>query len=866
MTDSMDFRQTWLWRQAFDTPRSDTSAAEQEYFRNQYTQLRTKAEQLVARIAVDLPGMTVHDVTHLDALWDTASLVSEGAIGLNPAEAFVFGAAILLHDAGMSLAAFPGGFEDVKKTVIWQDALARRQLEAGDDGTGTSSTSPPPELVNTLIPDVLRRLHAEQAEQLAEQYWEIDGTKYYLIDDPDLRAFYGPTIGQIAHSHWWPISKVEAELSGELGAFPQRTRHLIDKVKLACLLRVADALHIDSRRAPKFIQAITKPTGLSKLHWTFQDRLSRPHVELDTVVFTTGQPFDRANADAWWLAYDTLSLIDRELNDVDQLLRNRGKEVLRARRIKGAGSPEMMSRTVKTRDWRPVDARLQISDVPRIVETLGGAKLYGSDPTVPLRELIQNAADAVQARRRYEGRAEDWGRIIVGVEKRDDGHWLTVEDNGIGMSELVLTGPLLDFGTSFWRSPLAMEEFPGLLSSGMNAIGRFGIGFFSVFMLGSTVNVYSRRCDRGAEHGRLLEFRGGTAMRPILAQPSPRTLPLDGGTRIEVCLDHDPFESGGLLASGQYTNKPISLDRLVGALAPNLSVALFVKTQDGEKKVTEPGDWLQIADHSLALRMNPTIETNGLPKEKLMREMKDAHGRIVGRGMIVPEGHWMFNPTSGWITVAGLRATRLRNITGLLLGDALTAARDNAVPLVDAEGLSEWASEQAQLVTEHVRDEEKQAEVAEVVLTCQGEIGHLKILQWGEEWLDQYEFLGRVADYDRLTISLDGEFSYDENTDDVHPREFRDDFKLDPDVIVVPRNNGSIVRGNITEWPIAPARPEGLKSSLAALVIEILTRAWGGKVELTTEEWVVGKVYGTQIERLVDIVSRPTTDRDAEGC
>ena len=28
------------------------------------------------------------------------------------------------------------------------------------------------------------------------------------------------------------------------------------------------------------------------------------------------------------------------------------------------------------------------------------------------------------------------------------------------MSEQVLTGSLVDFGNSFWRSPLALEEFP----------------------------------------------------------------------------------------------------------------------------------------------------------------------------------------------------------------------------------------------------------------------------------------------------------------------------------------------------------------------------------------------------------------------
>jgi hypothetical protein len=559
-----DFRQTWLWRQAFQNPRSDSTTEEQDFFRTQYLSIRERAAQLVSRIAVDLPGMTVHDISHLDALWDTASSVAEGAVNVNPAEAFVLGASILLHDAAMSLAAYPGGLTEVRTTVAWKDAVARLAL-ASEEGSGEKFDvgNPPSEVVQRVVPDVLRRLHAERAEELAEQAWRTaDGSQVYLVEDSELRRFYGPTIGQIAHSHWWSVQKLEQEFSEELGALANRTLNRVDRIKLACLLRVADALHLDSRRAPRFLRAITTPSGISALHWSFQERLARPHIELDAVVFTTGQPFGREDAEAWWLAYDTLNSVDRELRDVDLLLQGRGREVLKARRVKGAGSPEMLARSVQTRGWRPVDARLQVSDVPRIVENLGGSKLYGNDPTVALRELVQNAADAVQARRKYQRRAADWGLITVGLLSEGDKIWLVVEDNGIGMSEQVLTGPLLDFGTSFWRSSQAMDEFPGLMAAGMHAIGRFGIGFFSVFMLGPVVRVYSRRCDKGQETGRLLEFRGGTSTRPILS-PAPREpVPIDGGTRVEVLLKDHPHQAGGLLYINSYTKRTMSLATL----------------------------------------------------------------------------------------------------------------------------------------------------------------------------------------------------------------------------------------------------------------------------------------------------------------
>jgi hypothetical protein len=53
-----------------------------------------------------MPTYTVHDLTHADALWETASLVTGPDVELNPAEGFVLGAAFLFHDAAMGLAAY----------------------------------------------------------------------------------------------------------------------------------------------------------------------------------------------------------------------------------------------------------------------------------------------------------------------------------------------------------------------------------------------------------------------------------------------------------------------------------------------------------------------------------------------------------------------------------------------------------------------------------------------------------------------------------------------------------------------------------------------------------------------------------------
>jgi len=77
---------------------------------------------------------------------------------------------------------------------------------------------------------------------------------------------------------------------------------------------------------------------------------------------------------------------------------------------------------------------------------LGGAQLYGRRPWVALRELIQNAADAIRVRRCLAGDGA-WGRIRVSLRKETYGTWLDVLDNGIGMRTAVPTGKLLGAST-----------------------------------------------------------------------------------------------------------------------------------------------------------------------------------------------------------------------------------------------------------------------------------------------------------------------------------------------------------------------------------------------------------------------------------
>lgn len=847
----MTFKQTTLWRAAFEDARSDAAPEEQVRLAACYEAMRKRASTLVAKIASDLPHMTVHDVTHLDALWEMASIATGQNFDLNPAEAFVLGGAILLHDAAMTLAAFPGGIAELREQTEWRDLYARHMTSVLP-GDATAAK----EAENRATSDALRLLHAKQAENLPKVSW-IGPQKQpmFIIEDQQVRNFYGQKIGKVAYSHWWSVTRLEEELSGTLGAMPDLTNCTVDLLKVACLLRIADAMHLDQRRAPAFDFALIQPTGVAADHWKFQDRMAKPFVQGDALVYTAQPPFEADASDAWWTAFDALQMIDRELRDVDRILREHQKKPLVVRRVEGAHSPSDLAGTVETIGWTPVDSTVRVSDVPKIVATLGGSKLYGDSTAAPIRELIQNGLDAITARRRLQGRPPKWGELHVMLQKRDDGFWLCFEDNGVGMSQTVLTGPLIDFGNSFWKSSLAIQEFPGLAAAGMKSRGKYGIGFFSIFMLGDQARVITRRFDRDTKSASVLEFRHGLSSRPNLRNADPKEVPIDGGTRIEVKLKANPFEPDGLLYRKIILDKNtvVKLAPVIAAIAPACDVMIRVTQDDEAEANIAAGDWLEISSAKLLSRMGgksdfsdnkePTSSTK--PWERLT-ELRDEDGKLYGRARIDAGNHWS---TSGLITVDGLAASKIGLVAGILLGVETTASRNSAIPVVPMPVLASWSSEQAIVIGKAELPDSDKARAAAVVMACGGDVAELPVIFWQEKWMNTSQFVDIVKSLDRLVV-YEGSISHDDD-DYVTKREFESSFVADQKIAQTADGKYSHMRD--TDWITAITKGSG--STPVEVVEELLVESWG-QVDSEQDTLVVGEANGTEIYRTVTIYTQ----------
>jgi HSP90 family molecular chaperone len=280
--------------------------------------------------------------------------------------------------------------------------------------------------------------------------------------------------------------------------------------------------------------------------------------------------------------------------------------------------------------------------------------------------LIQNAADAVRARRKLQRETDGSGSISVRLGKTADTEWLEVSDNGVGMSQRVLTKALLDFGSSFWASPDLPAEFPGLLSSGFDPAGRFGIGFFSVFMLGQRVRVVSRPYLAGAGDTAVLEFEEGPRERPVLRAARDEEQLADGGTCVRVWLD--PSSRRRLLERG---HREWTLHELCEWLCPALDVDVLVETSS--MSTTVPSTWKSMEAAELLGRARaPSDEAAGRhelgPYIQNVRPIYNDDGEMIARLAIYPKTAERVRVRfSGVVSLGGLRSSSLVQFLGIVL-------------------------------------------------------------------------------------------------------------------------------------------------------------------------------------------------------
>ncbi|MCV2361708.1 ATP-binding protein [Paucibacter sp. TC2R-5] len=862
-----DYKQAALWKTAFGD-KGDGLDPKRGELVGAYDRFRDRVALLLAQIQRELPDLTLHDITHVDALWRVASEIAGPDFPLNPAEALVLGGAFLLHDAAHCRAAFPGGVEELSQTVEWHDAAAQRKLVAGQMMEGSPG-------FQAVLFDTLRVLHPKQARKLAFAKWSDGvGDLLHLFPHDELREAYGHIIGQIAESHWYSPHELEVFAAKTVSApvCLAPAAWTINPLKIAILLRVADAAHIDAKRAPRFLLAMNRPSGVSQEHWRFQARLHQPHCDTArTELVFSGSSFPVTEQGAWWLAYDAACLADKELSAADHLLRDHALPRLAAREVAGVRSPESFARNVPTEDWHPVDASLRISDIQSVVERFGGAKLYGDEPHLALRELLQNARDAVVASRALGALEKTEGSITVHLEEKEGEDWLHVTDTGIGMSRYVLVNVLLDFGRSLWRDTALRREWPGLAATGFDAVGSFGIGFFSVFMLGTHVKVTTHRQTCGTEDQNeqwVLELVKGIDGRPSLRAPLHGEALKRHGTRVSVrLLDKTKLlkvkKTSLDIFSGLSNTKeaPLTLTQVVGALAPALEVDVFTKEANGEVvKTVVAGDWRELEPLRLIDRIAPgrvALYSQWLSNDlgvaiSNLSPMTGSQGEMKGRCAIVEHSDSLFGLQAGIVTVGGLYGGTIHGFAGIMVGkQADLLNRSEAIPLVEQDALSKWADNQANLL--RAANKLTWQKSAKLLALGAGHDELLVITHGTEDWTAN-RLAHELKNLDEIWLLEHRECQYESDTDEVTKSDFERNLDLDPKVFVLKSGTAQNEFIRSTHWPSQLFMDR--LTQPAQVFEKIANDVWPDCDLTNAEAQVIAHVSGVPIYRDVKIIYR----------
>ena len=118
-------------------------------------------------------------------------------------------------------------------------------------------------------------------------------------------------------------------------------------------------------------------------------------------------------------------------------------------------------------------------------------KFLYSDHEIFLRELVANAVDATQKLKTLNAIAEkpvELGDLYVEVKVDKENKTLSVIDRGVGMTAEEVEKYINQIAFS------GAEEFVNKYKdqSAAQLIGKFGLGFYSAFMVSDKVDLYSR--------------------------------------------------------------------------------------------------------------------------------------------------------------------------------------------------------------------------------------------------------------------------------------------------------------------------------------------------------------------------------------
>lgn len=489
------------------------------------------SDQIVRR----LPQYTLHNGTHLFNVLSIMEelLPDETLQQLTPLECALCILAAFTHDLGMvMLDDEVQKYQEKNNTPEHQEWLRhcdaypeeRRQVERWKTIRDCESARTDEAnrrisyLEGHLLAEFIRKRHADKLDPIL--HWlklletEAKNQALFCYGGFNFKRY----LAQIGVSHGQRVSWLRETLVGS--DKPDRFCRLADgeRVNVAfpgLLVRLADIMDFDASRAPGVLyKHFGIENAVSILEWNKHMAITGWSFDDDTLTYEADaceHPVYEKSIRGF------VNAIDREIKSVREeltwqrgLLRGKGDhyqlrlpEFVEARicaAINDQGCPIYIFH----------DLQFEL-DQYEIQQLLMGESLY-ADPTLCLRELLQNALDALQMRdlrlkvlaKDLDARVEPTDvlrpsealqvEVTWGRNSATDREFIRVWDNGCGMTKEVLERYFTKLGKSYYRSPEYERERQILREHGfiVSPISQFGIGFLSCFMLADEIYLRTR--------------------------------------------------------------------------------------------------------------------------------------------------------------------------------------------------------------------------------------------------------------------------------------------------------------------------------------------------------------------------------------
>lgn len=348
--------------------------------------------------------------------------------------------------------------------------------------------------------------------------WSADWIREHVAGgDRELYFGFSDDLIQLCRSHHEGYdeliaSRFDAKLIGAEIVHPRY---------LAALLRIGDILEFDPERTPEIIFRHRDVAPSSTIYWHKDHEVSF-RTEQNYFIFYA-RPRDAATYQA---LRQMANEIDFELAVCARLAKE-GRFQLAPLRSGNDPRYEWRFEPGLKRDLHPKAGAFEEFEGAfqpnprRLLSLLAGTQLYDT-PLAAVRELLQNAFDAVREQIAYERLAEleRFGaadpatvaaRHFVTLDIRADGdRWeLVCTDSGVGMTRDILRRRFLTSGSGRGHRELDLERRCRSHGFGVGRTGEFGIGALSYFILADRIRLTTHRSAEPGDFDGAWQFSVG---------------------------------------------------------------------------------------------------------------------------------------------------------------------------------------------------------------------------------------------------------------------------------------------------------------------------------------------------------------------